>query len=97
MKKTILLATSAAFCLAGTATAAVVEEHQSIQSYEGPQTCIACHQAEAEDMLNSLHMQWSGPTPDLSNTNGESLGNVFCKIKIPTIANKNPQLKVGNL
>ena len=22
---------------------------------------------------------------------------VFCKIKIPTIANKNPQLKVGNL
>jgi opacity protein-like surface antigen len=32
MKKTLLLATSAAFCLAGTANAAVVEEHQSIQS-----------------------------------------------------------------
>jgi hypothetical protein len=35
-------------------------------------------------MLNSLHMQWSGPTPDLTNTNGESLGkakagiNTFC-------------------
>ena len=35
-------------------------------------------------MLQSLHSQWSGPTPDLSNTNGEALGkgvggiNTFC-------------------
>ncbi|HAK61002.1 MAG TPA: hypothetical protein DCO77_11565 [Nitrospiraceae bacterium] len=58
--------------------------HQSIQSYDGPATCISCHQVEAEEMLGSLHMQWSGPTPDLTNTNGENLGkgakgiNTFC-------------------
>jgi Cytochrome c bacterial/Putative metal-binding motif/Outer membrane cytochrome MtrC/MtrF-like, domains II/IV len=58
--------------------------HQDIVSYEGPATCIACHEDSANEMLNSLHMQWSGPTPNLTNTNGESLGktnagmNTFC-------------------
>jgi len=64
---------------------ASIPEHDSIQSYEGPQTCIACHDQEARDMLDSLHMQWSGPTPDLTNTDdGERIGkgdwgiNTFC-------------------
>lgn len=58
--------------------------HQSILSYDGPATCIGCHQVEAEEMLNSLHMQWSGPTLELTNTSGENLGkavggiNTFC-------------------
>ncbi|MEN8257875.1 MAG: MopE-related protein, partial [Thermodesulfobacteriota bacterium] len=58
--------------------------HAFITSYEGPSTCIGCHQTAAYDMLDSLHMQWSGPTPDLTNTNGEDLGkavngiNTFC-------------------
>jgi len=61
-----------------------VAAHQTIQSYNGPSTCIACHQVQAQDMLDSLHMQWAGPTPKLSNTNGEDLGkavggiNTFC-------------------
>ncbi|SHO48541.1 hypothetical protein [Desulfopila aestuarii] len=61
-----------------------IADHNTITSYNGPATCIACHQKEADDMLNSLHMQWSGPTPDLINTNGEALGkakggiNTFC-------------------
>jgi hypothetical protein len=61
-----------------------IPEHLTINSYDGPSTCIACHRSEAEDMLNSLHMQWEGPTPDLTNTNGEDLGkanrgiNSFC-------------------
>ena len=45
-----------------TAEGVVVAEHQSITSYDGQSTCIACHENEAQDMLNSLHMQWSGPT-----------------------------------
>ncbi len=55
-----------------------------ITSYDGPATCVACHQTSAYNMLDSLHMQWSGPTPDLTNTNGEPLGkavngiNTFC-------------------
>jgi hypothetical protein len=61
-----------------------IAEHLAITSYEGPQTCIACHQIEAQEMLDSLHMQWSGPTTELTNTNGEDLGkavggiNTFC-------------------
>lgn len=58
--------------------------HPWISSYDGPQTCIACHQTEAEEMLDSLHMTWAGPTTELTNTNGEELGkgnggiNTFC-------------------
>ncbi len=58
--------------------------HNNITSYDGPSTCISCHAEEAEEMLDSLHMKWSGPTPDLVNTNGEELGkavagiNTFC-------------------
>lgn len=65
-------------------TAEAATAHQSIESYEGPSTCIACHATEAKDMLASLHMTWSGPTPDLTNTKGEDLGkavkgiNTFC-------------------
>ena len=61
-----------------------IAAHNSITAYDGPSTCIACHQAEAEQMLDSLHMQWSGPTPDLVNGNGEELRkgnkgiNTFC-------------------
>lgn len=61
-----------------------IPAHNTIIEYNGPATCIACHQNEASDMLNSLHMQWSGPTPALTNTQGESLGkgnggiNTFC-------------------
>ncbi|MFH1215060.1 MAG: hypothetical protein V1706_01015 [Pseudomonadota bacterium] len=60
-----------------------VAAHQSIQSYDGPATCIACHEIEAQDMLDSLHMQWSGPTPDVTNISGnDGKGvngiNTFC-------------------
>jgi hypothetical protein len=61
-----------------------IAAHNTITEYNGPATCIGCHQAEAKEMLQSLHSQWSGPTPDLSNTSGEALGkgvggiNTFC-------------------
>lgn len=61
-----------------------IEAHNTIMSYEGPATCLVCHQKEAGEMLNSLHMQWSGPTPDLTNSGGQELGksnggiNTFC-------------------
>lgn len=61
-----------------------VAAHQSITTYDGPAICIGCHRVEAEEMLASLHMQWSGPTPELTNTSGENLGkavggiNTFC-------------------
>lgn len=61
-----------------------IPAHNTITAYNGPATCIACHQNEATEMLQSLHVKWSGPTPNLSNTNGEEFGkavggiNTFC-------------------
>jgi hypothetical protein len=34
--------------------------HAGIASYNGPQTCIACHAEEAESALHSEHVQWAG-------------------------------------
>jgi len=61
-----------------------IAAHNTITEYNGPSTCTSCHQQEADEMLDSLHMQWSGPTPDLTNTSGEPAGkadrgiNTFC-------------------
>jgi hypothetical protein len=61
-----------------------IAAHNTITEYNGPATCISCHRNEAAEMLDSLHMQWSGPTPELTNTDGQSLGkgdggiNTFC-------------------
>ena len=46
--------------------------HESITSYDGPSTCVACHRDEAEDMHGSVHYQMSGPTPKVTNINGTS-------------------------
>ena len=34
--------------------------HANINNYPGPQTCVACHQQQASDALNSEHLQWRG-------------------------------------
>jgi hypothetical protein len=61
-----------------------VAAHQSITAYNGPSTCLACHATVGTAMLNSLHMKWSGPTPNVTNGGGAILGkavkgiNSFC-------------------
>ena len=82
MKKTVF-ATAALTLFAGNASGAI-PQHLAITQYDGPQTCIACHQVQAQDMVNSLHMQWKGATPELTNAPGKVLGkavggiNTFC-------------------
>ncbi len=44
--------------------------HATIDEYLGPETCVACHQAEAEDVFHSVHYQQSGPTPNVPNIAG---------------------------
>ena len=44
--------------------------HADITVYEGPQTCIACHKDEAEQMHGSVHYQQSGPTDFVTNIDG---------------------------
>jgi len=85
MKK-FLFATSALAILCGAtqAQALVLPGHAGITAYNGPSTCIACHPTQATNMLNSLHMQWKGPTPELTNAPNQVLGkavkgiNSFC-------------------
>ena len=42
-------------------------EHATITSYDGPSTCIACHQQDAYNMFGSVHYQWTGPSPNAIN------------------------------
>lgn len=46
--------------------------HSGINSYDGPQTCIGCHSQAGNQMLNSVHGAWSGPTPNVSNINAST-------------------------
>jgi hypothetical protein len=46
--------------------------HDTITSYDGPETCISCHQNEAEQMHASVHYQQSGPTPNVLNIPGNA-------------------------
>ncbi len=54
-----------------------------VKSWEGPKTCLECHDEEAADVFKSIHYQWQAPTPNLTNTQGRSYGklntsNDFC-------------------
>ncbi len=43
------------------------EAHATILVYEGPSTCVACHNDEAVDMHGSVHYQQTGPTDFVTN------------------------------
>jgi len=53
--------------LTASLTMAAVPEHLNIAQYDGPETCVACHQSEAEAMHGSVHYQQSGSTPNVLN------------------------------
>jgi len=48
------------------------DPHASITAYDGPSTCVACHETEAEAMHGSVHYQQSGPTDYAPNIPGPS-------------------------
>ncbi|HEY9050141.1 MAG TPA: cytochrome c3 family protein, partial [Gammaproteobacteria bacterium] len=57
--------------------------HSEITEYTGPETCVACHEEEAQQMHLSVHYQQTGPTPNVPNilgTAGKSEGafNTYC-------------------
>ncbi|MBI5583356.1 MAG: choice-of-anchor D domain-containing protein [Deltaproteobacteria bacterium] len=66
MKKTYLigsavvlvLSAAALFLVSGNATGSVA--HTGL-TWQGPQTCLACHESQARDMYGSTHYQWQGP------------------------------------
>lgn len=61
----------------------VVPEHAAITAYEGPRTCVQCHEVEALEMIGTAHYQWTGQTPYVINIDGPAgkgdLGfNTYC-------------------
>lgn len=80
------LSTSSAFVVAKGPTLVIgpIAAHNTMTKYEGAITCISCHAKEATEMMNSLHVKWKAPTPELTNTKGGELGkaqggvNTFC-------------------
>ncbi|MEW8508320.1 MAG: hypothetical protein AB2598_16615 [Candidatus Thiodiazotropha sp.] len=55
--------------------ATAAEAHASIKTYEGPSTCIGCHEDEALAMHGSVHYQQSGDTLNLTNDIAAYSGN----------------------
>lgn len=53
-------ATNTSLPPSATPTSVPGNPHAAITKYEGPQTCVACHQEEANGALHSEHVQWQG-------------------------------------
>src|SRR5437588_433640 len=53
------------------------------EHFEGTQTCLKCHEKEADSFFHSQHYQWKGDAPKIVNSNNRKLGkmntfNDFC-------------------
>jgi len=46
------------------------QAHATMTTYDGPQTCIACHASQALAMHGSVHYQQNGPTDFVTNIAG---------------------------
>ena len=42
-------------------------DHSDITSWQGTATCIQCHRAEAVEVFSSVHYQWLGETPYMTD------------------------------
>ncbi|MEN8166506.1 MAG: cytochrome c3 family protein [Pseudomonadota bacterium] len=59
------------------------EAHSSIMEYTGPETCVSCHEVEAQEVHGSVHYQQTGMTPNVTNIadtagKGEDAFNTYC-------------------
>jgi len=65
------------------ASSEALEAHAQIIRYNGPETCVACHQAEAQQVHSSVHYQQTGMTPNVTNISdtagkSEDAFNTYC-------------------
>jgi hypothetical protein len=49
--------------------------HASISGYDGPQTCLGCHENQARQMHGSVHYQQNGIAPNVTNINAPGVAN----------------------
>ena len=57
--------------------------HETITEYIGPETCVVCHEAQAQAEHASVHYQQTGPTPNVPNISGyagktDKAFNTYC-------------------
>jgi len=56
--------------------------YRYVQSYTGTATCLACHETQAKHVFGSVHYQWKGEAPNLTNAKGRigkiNSTNDFC-------------------
>lgn len=57
-------------CIGTPECTSTVAAHLTINRYDGPATCIACHTQAGNHVLNSVHGSWLGDTPDVVNIAG---------------------------
>jgi octaheme c-type cytochrome (tetrathionate reductase family) len=60
----------------------------SMRPYEGPKSCLMCHESEGLEMLTTGHFKWEGKTDRIVGLEGQSHGkndliNNFC-VAVPT-------------
>ncbi len=55
-----------------TVSPAAQQAHALITEYRGPATCVTCHETEATDVFHSVHYQWTGQTPNVTNITGNA-------------------------
>jgi hypothetical protein len=48
------------------------DPHASLRTYLGPQTCIACHEKEAKEIINTVHYQQNGTSDSVTNLSAPS-------------------------
>jgi hypothetical protein len=86
MRMTSLVVPVLAALLAAPAASGADQENRHkrwVKEYTGTETCLKCHEEEAEAFFHSQHYQWRGETPAVVNADGERLGkltmiNDFC-------------------
>lgn len=49
--------------------------HATMSLYDGPQTCLRCHEAEARQMHGSVHYQQNAIAPNVTNINAPGVAN----------------------
>ena len=57
----------------GVVTAAAA--HAGMATYDGPQTCLACHEAQGRQMHGSVHYQQNAVAPNVTNINPVGTAN----------------------
>ncbi len=50
--------------------------YKFVTNYEGTRTCLQCHEEQAKHVFSSVHYQWKGEAPNLTNAKGRKIGKI---------------------